>query len=103
MILLYRISHGTYSSQQNFPSAVTLSEPPVDVPRRMESTLFSKEHYIELRAQVAFLSREQLDLVILGSVMATINMASSQACKETEDQMTYMHHGHKKLTASWKS
>ena len=36
------------------------------------SGLFSEEHYAELRAQVYFLTHEQLDLVILGSIMATI-------------------------------
>ena len=37
------------------------------------SSLFSEEYYVELRAQAAFLSLEQLDLVILGSYIATIN------------------------------
>lgn len=36
------------------------------------SGLFSEEHYTELRAQASFLTHEQLDLVILGSIMATI-------------------------------
>ena len=65
------------------------------------SSLFSEEHYVELRAQAAFLSHEQLDLVILGSVMATIN--SDEFCrpwhrhkpaKRQKTMMAYMHHGH---------
>ena len=41
------------------------------------STLFSEEHYADLRAQAAFLTHEQLDLVILRSVMATIHTDDS--------------------------
>ena len=37
------------------------------------STLFTEEHYIDLCAQASFLTHEQLDLVILGSIMATVN------------------------------
>ena len=61
----------------------------------------NEEHYVELRAQAAFLSHEQLDLVIMGSVMATIN--SDESCrpwhrhkppKRQKTMMTYIHHGH---------
>ena len=36
------------------------------------SGLVNEEHYAELRAQTYLLTHEQLDLVILGSIMATI-------------------------------
>ena len=64
------------------------------------STLFSEEHYADLRAQAAFLTHEQLDLVILGSVMATIHTDDSilhgrhKPAKRQKTMMTFMHHGH---------
>ena len=36
------------------------------------STLFSLEHYIELRAQASFLTHDELDLVLMGSIISTI-------------------------------
>lgn len=64
------------------------------------SNLFSEEHYADLRAQAAFLTHEQLDLVILGSVMATINTDDSRLhgrhkpAKRQKTTMIFMHHGH---------
>ena len=37
------------------------------------STLFTEEYYVTFRAQASFLTREQLDLVLLGSVMSTVS------------------------------
>ena len=37
------------------------------------STLFTAEYYRDIRAQAALLSHEQLDMVILGSIMSTIS------------------------------
>lgn len=37
------------------------------------STLFSEENHADLGAQVSFLTREQFDVVILRSIMATVN------------------------------
>ena len=61
--------------------------------------LFSEEHYTELRAQSYFLTHEQLDLVILGSIMATIRKddishGRHKPAKRQKTMMTYMHHGH---------
>ena len=65
------------------------------------STLFTEDHYADLRAQATFLTREQLDLVILGSVMAT--MHNEEHCrswhrhkpaKRQKTMMAYMHHGY---------
>ena len=36
------------------------------------SSLFSMEHYLELRAQASFLTHDELDLVLMGSIMSTI-------------------------------
>lgn len=36
------------------------------------SDLFSVEHYLELRAQCSFLIRDELDLVLMGSIMCTV-------------------------------
>ena len=104
MTPLYRISHGIYSSRQNFPSAMTSSsEPPVVVPLQMESpaAFCSLKSIIRLRAQAAFLSYEQLDLVILVSVMATINSDKlyrpwhrHKPARKQKTMMTYRHHGH---------
>ena len=63
------------------------------------SSLFSEEHYAELRAQASFLTHEQLDLVILGSIMATIHKddifhGRHKPAKRQKTMMTYMHHGH---------
>ena len=63
------------------------------------SGLFSEEHYTELRAQAYFLTHEQLDLVILGSIMATIRKDNishgrHKPAKRQKTMMTYMHHGH---------
>ena len=53
------------------------------------SGLFSKEKYAELRAQVYFLTHKQMDLVILGSTMATIHKDDipclAQTCKDREN------------------
>lgn len=101
---LFRVKLGSYSSQQSFPSAGNLLESPVVVLKRVENPavlLFSEEHYTDLRAQAAFLTREQLDLVIMGSIMATIN--NDEHCqpwyrhkpaKRQKTTTTYMHHGH---------
>ena len=65
------------------------------------STLFSEEHYTHLRAQATFLTHEQLDLVILGSIMATVSTDDfrSSYCrhkhaKRQKTTTTYMHQGH---------
>ena len=36
------------------------------------SDLFSLEHYIQLRAQSNFLTRDELDLTLIGSIMSTV-------------------------------
>ena len=63
------------------------------------SGLFSEEHYADLRAQAYFLTHEQLDLVILGSIMATIRKddvshGRHKPAKRQKTMMMYMHHGH---------
>ena len=65
------------------------------------STLFTEEHYVDLRAQASFLTHEQLDLVILGSIMATVNKDELRPtytrhipAKRQRMVTTYMHHGH---------
>lgn len=63
------------------------------------SGLFSEEHYVEFRAQASLLTHEQLDLVILGSIMATIRKddishGRHKPAKRQKTMMAYMHHGH---------
>ena len=65
------------------------------------STLFNEEHYADLRAQASFLTRKQLDLVILGSIMKTVNTnefrpsyTRHKPAKRQRMVTTYMHHGH---------
>ena len=65
------------------------------------SSLFSEEHYRDLRAQASFLTHEQLDLVILGSLMATVNTdkfrpsySRHKPAKRQKMTTTYMHQGH---------
>lgn len=72
------------------------------------STLFTEEHYIDLRAQAAFLTHEQLDLVILGSIMATVSTdefrpsyCRHKPAKRQKTTTTYMHHGHHLCKATY--
>ena len=72
------------------------------------STLFSEDHYADLRAQAAFLTHEQLNLVILGSIMATLNheeecrsWSRHKPAKRQKTMMTYMHHGYNLCKATY--
>ena len=72
------------------------------------STLFMEEHYIDLRAQASFLTHEQLDLVILGSIMATVSRdefrptyTRHKPAKRQKIVTTYMHHGHHLCKATY--
>lgn len=63
------------------------------------STLFSLEHYIELRAQASFLTHDELDLVLMGSIMSTIMTDDVAWCrhkptKRSRIRQHYMHNGH---------
>ena len=63
------------------------------------SSLFTEEYYITFRAQASFLTREQLDLVLLGSVMSTVSDGEVSAgrhkpAKRLRTAVTYMHKGH---------
>ena len=65
------------------------------------SSLFSVEHYITLRAQSALLSRTELDMVLLGSLMSTtlddshtIKDGRHKDAKRRKMSSNFMHHGH---------
>ena len=64
------------------------------------SDRFSLEHYITLRAQCSFLTHDELDLTLLGTIMSTINMDDSiydgrhKPAKRTRTTMGFMHQGH---------
>ena len=63
------------------------------------STLFSLEHYIELRAQASFLTHDELDLVLMGSIMSTIMTDDiawrrHKPAKRSRIRQHYMHNGH---------
>ena len=72
------------------------------------STLFTEDHYTNLRAQASFLTHEQLDLVILGSIMATVSRdeyrptyTRHKPAKRQKMVTTYMHHGHHLCKATY--
>ena len=65
------------------------------------SSLFSVEHYITLRAQSALLSRTELDMVLLGSLMSTtlddshtIKDGRHKDAKRRKMSSNFIHHGH---------
>ena len=64
------------------------------------SKLFSLEHFIEMRAQCSFLTKDELDLVLMGFISSS--MLDSDAVKDGCHQhsakrrritMAYKHHG----------
>lgn len=68
--------------------------------RKPCSTLFPVEHYINLRAQAALLTRNELDMVLLGSVMSTVLESSHsvedhshRSAKRRRICSNYMHNG----------
>ena len=63
------------------------------------SSLFSMEHYLDLRAQASLLTHDELDLVLMGSVMSTILTDDVAWCrhkptKRSRIRQHYMHNGH---------
>ena len=64
------------------------------------SDLFSLEHYIILRGHCSFLTHDELDLTLLGTIMSTVNMGDNihdghhRPAKRKRVTMTYMHQGH---------
>ena len=65
------------------------------------SSLFSVDHYVTLRAQAALLTRNELDMVILGSIMSTtldfthsIKDGQHKDAKRRKVSLNFMHHGH---------
>ena len=65
------------------------------------SSLFSVDHYVTLRAQAALLTRDKLDMVILGSIMSTtldinhsIKNGRHKDAKRRKVSSNFMHHGH---------
>ena len=72
------------------------------------SILFTEEHYTDLRVQASFLTHEQLDLVILGSIMATDSRdefrpayTRHKSAKRQNMVTTYMHHEHHLCKATY--
>ena len=65
------------------------------------SSLFSVDHYVTLRVQAALLTRNELDMVILGSIMSTtldfthsIKDGQHKNAKRRKVSSNFMHHGH---------
>lgn len=64
------------------------------------SSLFSAEYFVDIRSQASLLTRQQLDLVILGSIMSTTAVEKDVVCgrhKPTKRQRLatkYMHRGY---------
>ena len=65
------------------------------------STLFSVEHYIEHRSLASLLTRQELDLVLLGSIMTTVMDRDSivdgrhKQAKRKKISSCHMHNGYK--------
>ena len=65
------------------------------------SNLFLVDHYLELRAQSSFMTRDELDLVLMGSIMCTVlrddcvrDGRHKPAKRRKLTTMMYMHEGH---------
>ena len=63
------------------------------------STLFDSEYYIQLRSQASLLTREQLDMVLLGLVMSTVKDSDvvagrHKAAKRQRTTINFMHKGY---------
>ena len=63
------------------------------------SGLYSLEQYIESRAQSSLLTREQLDLVLMGSILSTVNDSDKgvngrHQAKRQRITVTFMHRGY---------
>ena len=65
------------------------------------SGLFPVDHYLELRAQSSFLTRDKLDLVLMGSIMCTVlrddcvrDGRHKPAKRRKLTTMMHMHEGH---------
>ena len=65
------------------------------------SDLFSLEHYIQLRAQSNFLTRDELDLTLIGSIMSTViqdeyirDGRHKNPKRRKQVKTSFMHHGH---------
>ena len=64
------------------------------------SSLFSADYYIETRSQASLLTRQQLDLVLLGSVMTTTSVEKDvshgrhKPTKRMRLSTQFMHRGH---------
>lgn len=65
------------------------------------SSLFLLEHYIELRAQSSFLTRDELDLTLIGAIMSTLihddyvrDGRHKNPKRRKQTTTSYMHHGH---------
>ena len=64
-------------------------------------TLFSTEHYTDHHAQASLLNRQELDLVLLGSIMTTVLDRDSivdgrhKPAKRRKVSSSHMHNGYK--------
>ena len=72
------------------------------------STLFPLEHYINMRAQVSLLSHHELDLLLLGSIMTTIENHDETSVRGRHKPLKrkritshYMHEGYHVCTKTY--
>jgi len=69
------------------------------------SGLFSLEQYIDLRAQSSFFTHDQLDLVLMGSLMSTVNDSDKgvgqNSAKRQRITVNYMHRGYHLCRATY--
>ena len=65
------------------------------------SGLFSVDHYIKIRAQCSFLTHNDLDMVLLGCIMSTVNIGQHihdgrhKPAKRQRITVSFMHEGNK--------
>jgi len=65
------------------------------------SGLFSVQHYVTVRAQCCLLSKEELDMVLMGSIMSTVNNGDNihdgrhKPAKRKRVTVNFMHESHK--------
>ncbi len=71
-------------------------------------TLFTKDHFIDVRDQCATLNRDELDMAILGQIMGNIYMddmvgkrSSHTLVPRERARMSFTHHGMKICKATW--
>ena len=104
-VTLQRVNHGKLNSLMKYPNAENSSTTRVDANWQVANLAFAMEQYIKSRAQPSFLTHKQLDLVLMGSVLSTVNASDksvgSQLAKQQRITVTFMHRGYHLCKATY--